>query len=370
MEASTVSCNKGAKGKTGKVSIKTKEGFVFKGVVRPPNEIVSMVGGDFFADFVANISLESQPDSIKGCGGYGVNIVGKQFPKGYTTGSTSLWESGVVEYNFVSDGTDSMKDAAFYVDAKVGYNQNEMAIIVKAMKKIEEQTCIRFKRINPQPGKPWLLIMREARGSTCLTEYINSNLKDKDIGNLGKVFYRYWSGSCFGGAYASKLGSGSPTFQVASSITIDDTESTVGLFVHEFLHNLGVGHTQKRPGKLRVFKFFLIILILDRDTYVTVNYNNIARNSWSQYDKCEGTECLTFGSPYDCSSIMHYRDYFFATGTGKTMTAKDPSTCSLSGYMTQLTAADITLLKVKHDRENGYHLTYSRKCIVTQLATI
>ena len=72
----------------------------------------------------------------------------------------------------------------------------------------------------------------------------------------------------------------------------------------------------------------------------------IRDSSWSQYEKCEGTECLTFGSPYDCSSIMHYRDYFFATGSGKTMTAKDPSTCSLGGYMTRLTAADITLLKV------------------------
>ena len=46
------------------VSIKTREGFVFKGVVRPPDEIVSMRGGDFYADFVANISLESNPIKV------------------------------------------------------------------------------------------------------------------------------------------------------------------------------------------------------------------------------------------------------------------------------------------------------------------
>lgn len=63
------------------VSIKTREGFVFKGVVRPPNEIVSMEGGDFFGDFVEHVPLDSNPVKTSACGGYGVNIVGKIFPK-------------------------------------------------------------------------------------------------------------------------------------------------------------------------------------------------------------------------------------------------------------------------------------------------
>ena len=44
--------------------------------------------------------------------------------------------------------------------------------------------------------------------------------------------------------------------------------------------------------------------------------------------------------------IMHHRDYFFASGQGKTMTPKDANSCSLGGYMTRLTDADVTLLKV------------------------
>ena len=67
--------------KTLQVSIKTREGFVFKGVVRPPSEIVSMEGGDFFGDFVEKVSLDSNPVRTSACGGYGVNIVGKIFPK-------------------------------------------------------------------------------------------------------------------------------------------------------------------------------------------------------------------------------------------------------------------------------------------------
>jgi len=344
LNSSSVSCNKGVGGKTGKVSIKTKEGFIFKGVIKPPNEIISMEGGDFYADFFKNVSIESNPVKEDGCGGYGLEIVGKTFPKGYTTSGVSLWPGGVVEYNFVSDGTDELKDAAFFVDSKVGYKKWEIEIIIKAMKRIEANTCIRFKRINPEPGKKWLLMMREGTGSSCLVDYINSNLKDKTVGNLGKVFNRPWGPGCFGGAYASWLGAGSPTFMVVSQMSVSDTEGTVGLYAHELLHNLGVGHTQKRP---------------DRDSYITVNYNNIQESGWSQYRKCEGEECLTFGSPYDCKSIMHYRDYFFNKNGGKTMTPKDPNNCDLSGYMTQLTAADVTLLKKMYCDSNGNNLISS-----------
>ena len=81
---------------------------------------------------------------------------------------------------------------------------------------------------------------------------------------------------------------------------------------------------------------------------MTVHPENIKPGSIYQYQKCEGVECLTFGTPYDCSSVMHYRDTFFRTSKSvKTMTAKDPSSCDLSGYMTKLTDSDITILQVR-----------------------
>merc|ERR1719312_2424316 len=202
--------------------------------------------------------------------------------------------------------------------------------MLKAMKRIEDTTCIRFRNVKPQPGKPWLLLMREGSGSQCYIDYINRNLASKEIGNLGRVFGGF-RGSCFGGAYARGLGAKSPAYMVTSMFDIDDVEGDIGLFVHEFLHNLGIGHSQKRP---------------DRDNFITVNTNNINPSGLSQYSKCRGDECTTLGTPYDCSSIMHYRDYFFKKpGAGPTMTAKNPRTCSLSGYMTKLTNSDILLLK-------------------------
>lgn len=64
---------------------------------------------------------------------------------------------------------------------------------------------------------------------------------------LSKVFGGF-RGSCFGGAYARGLGAASPAYMVTSLFDIDDVEGDIGLFVHEFLHNLGIGHSQKRPG--------------------------------------------------------------------------------------------------------------------------
>ena len=55
------------------------------------------------------------------------------------------------------------------------------------MKRIESKTCIRFKRIYPEPGKKWIVIMREASATTCYDRYINETLKDRRVGNLGKV---------------------------------------------------------------------------------------------------------------------------------------------------------------------------------------
>ena len=62
-----------------------------------------------------------------------------------------------------------------------------MDIIRKAMRRIEAATCIRFRRIKPEPGKNWVLIMREGNAKSCWISYINQNLKNKTVGNLGKV---------------------------------------------------------------------------------------------------------------------------------------------------------------------------------------
>ena len=57
------------------------------------------------------------------------------------------------------------------------------------MDQIEAATCIKFKKINPQPGNKWVLFLREGgtTSNTCEIKYIKDNLADKNFGNLGKI---------------------------------------------------------------------------------------------------------------------------------------------------------------------------------------
>ena len=68
----------------------------------------------------------------------------------------------------------------------------------------------------------------------------------------------------------------------------------VGLMVHELLHVLGMVHTQTRP---------------DRDQYIKVIERNIIPRSRFNYQKC--VNCETYDIPYDCMSIMHYRQRIY-----------------------------------------------------------
>jgi hypothetical protein len=92
---------------------------------------------------------------------------------------------------------------------------------------------------------------------------------------------------------------------------------------------LGHVHTQKRH---------------DRDTYITIYPKNINMSHLEQYDQCSVSECLTFQTPYDCMSIMHYRDNDFAINNKPTMAGTGVSKCDLKSKNRYMTWSDIDLL--------------------------
>merc|ERR1719315_413896 len=70
-----------------------------------------------------------------------------------------------------------------------------------------------------------------------------------------------------------------------------------GTIMHEFLHSLGIHHTQNR---------------WDRDKYVHVNFRNIPRNKKGNFELQPREKADFFRLPYDYDSVMHYEGSDFA----------------------------------------------------------
>ena len=263
--------------------------------------------------------------------------------KSYTSMSQDqFWANGVIPWSFVSDGDDYAKYAV-HTDDKVGLSKGDVETVMAAMKQIEDRTCIKFNMVKPVKGQPWLFISRDNKGSdlSCQIPYIISDLVGKDINGVGDIYMRLrWAGTCFSGAYAW-YGSSSPQNFVISQTTLNKNyQNDIGLVVHELLHNLGLGHTQKRQ---------------DASEHIEIKWGNIETSSHSQYQACieaNDWSCSRYnhyGTEYDCMSIMHYRDYFFITAEarangGKTMVAKKTG-CDLSSPASTLSNADVEILK-------------------------
>jgi len=189
-----------------------------------------------------------------------------------------------------------------------------------AAKLIEDKTCVRFKQ--------------HTRWFTS-TNYVYVRRVGKRFKLCGQ---RYRSG---GGVNHLGVGRSTMVLHTESMCSVANDPDFIGLIVHEILHVLGFEHTQKRP---------------DRDDHVTVHTNNIEDN-WSaryQFRKCHN--CKELNTPYDCSSIMHYKPWAFSiygrgscnkkNTSGCTITAKSASCKNqLFGSHTKLTAADIQLIK-------------------------
>jgi Astacin (Peptidase family M12A) len=76
--------------------------------------------------------------------------------------------------------------------------------------------------------------------------------------------------------------------------------------VHEFIHALGFHHMQNSP---------------DRDSYIRINWNNVAAGSESNFQLRSSTQVSHFGVPYDVGSVMHYSSMAFSGNGHETMVA-------------------------------------------------
>jgi hypothetical protein len=92
------------------------------------------------------------------------------------------------------------------------------------------------------------------------------------------------------------------------------TACTIGTILHEMGHVIGLWHEQSRA---------------DAASYVTINYNNVIKGSWSNFQTV--TDDAQILGPYDFASVMQYIPYAF-TRNGGDVIESIPAGIPLSGY--------------------------------------
>lgn len=189
------------------------------------------------------------------------------------------------------------------------FNSKDRETLAIAIQKIEEATCVRFKELS---------------------------VVDK-FENFVKIRRHCDPGSgdwCFVGGWVDFMGESRSSLSIGNYRLDPSSPPSVGLVVHEILHTLGLVHTQKRQ---------------DRNETIRVLWDNLEKTNLAkaQYEEC--SHCETYGTAYDCMSIMHYRDYFFSFRRRKTMVPVDPnSDCDLNRDNNELTRSDKDLINAMY----------------------
>jgi len=190
-------------------------------------------------------------------------------------------------------GTVDPSDAFKWKNGRIPYfwkgrvTSNDKRVFYRAMKQIEERTCLRFEENRREPREHHLEI---SVGSTsCTARGFSAGVA---VQSFRKV-----------------------TLQSSYQLADSPRCNWQGGILHELMHVLGIMHTQKRK---------------DRDQHIRINWNNVARGAGAryQYSTCEG--CNNYGVGYDCASIMHYGTSTFGNGRGPTMVARNSRSCKLT----------------------------------------
>mmetsp|Transcript_21806 Transcript_21806/g.26705 ORF Transcript_21806/g.26705 Transcript_21806/m.26705 type:complete len:572 (-) Transcript_21806:425-2140(-) len=176
------------------------------------------------------------------------------------------------------------------------FDTDEMQQIEEALQELEAQTgCLSFvKKSSETTNYIWF----KRQGNVCQS----SNVGTRD----GTVF-----------------------------ITLGKSCMTEGIIVHEVMHTLGFFHEHTR---------------VDRDLFVTINFDNILPGSIRQFNIIQAAD--TLDSPYDYGSVMHYKATAFAKEGTTTIRPKDGA--ATIGQREGASEIDIKKIKLLYQCEKRF----------------
>ncbi|XP_023309112.2 hatching enzyme 1.2-like [Lucilia cuprina] len=105
-----------------------------------------------------------------------------------------------------------------------------------------------------------------------------------------------------------------------------------GTAIHELMHALGFLHEQNRE---------------ERDSYVSIQYQNIQPSAMSNFDRAAKT--VAFGIPYDYGSVMHYSANAFSTNGRPTIVPMQNMGRARMGQRDGFSAFDVEKLNKMYD---------------------
>lgn len=150
-----------------------------------------------------------------------------------------------------------------------------MDYILRGMRTIEKESCVRFEEVKDPLETAYVLV--QAGNNGC----------HSSVGYLNKVQ--------------------SVTLQI---FPLDEGCFRMGTIVHELLHSLGFYHEQSS---------------WDRDDFVVVQEENIQEGKEHNFRKYTEKQVTDFGIGYDYGSVLHYSSLAFTKNGKPTIVPKFPT---------------------------------------------
>jgi len=291
---------------------------------------------------------------VQTCGNspHGLDDSGRQKRSLSTTHPKDLWNLPI-KWSFVAqeDWTESGYKGVD-VNKYFGLTKVDIDITRQAIKYIEDRTCLRFKEMKPNIDDYWMFVLRVAQapiGANEKTPYNdfkclfnrstpNEAFNQPDTSGLKlQDTYKFLNDleeHCADTATA-ETGAGQP-----STLELQARTPDLSLMVHELLHIIGLEHTQKRKDATNHIKFIC---------------ENIDERYLVHYQPSNNTDYYnTYNIPYDCSSIMHYRNKHWAKADGlDTMKAIHPEKCDLNTPNREMSKYDIQFVQAMYNCTKG-----------------
>jgi len=232
-----------------------------------------------------------------------------------------------------------------------GLTKADIDITRKAIKHIEDRTCVRFKEVKPNRGDYWMLVFRVAQapiganeefqclfnGATPNAAFNQPKTRRPGLRHIYKRVNKE-KRKCYNTA-TGLTGAWKPSYLEIQAVYPD-----LSLMIHELLHIIGLEHTQQR---------------LDASDHIEIIEENINDYFLKYYQPCNvSDQCPhdynTYNIPYDCSSIMHYRNKNWAKAPNlDTMKAKHPDKCDLNTPIREMSKYDIQFVQAMYNCTKG-----------------